>query len=74
MPTALDGLLRTAGVRRIVVCGIATDYCVLQTALDGIREGFAVTVLRDGVRAVNLEPGDGDRALASIERIIRATA
>lgn len=66
--TELGDLLRDRGITDLVLCGLATDYCVLQTALDGIREGFGVTVLRDAVRAVDLEPGDGERALASIAK------
>ena len=62
-PTPLEALLRDRGVERLVVCGIATDYCVLETVLDGVRLGFPTTVLQDAVRAVDLEPGDGDRAL-----------
>ena len=61
--TGLDALLRDAGVKRIVVVGLATDYCVKETALDAARAGFTTTVLRDVVRAVDVEPGDGDRAL-----------
>jgi nicotinamidase/pyrazinamidase len=45
------------------VCGLATDYCVKATALDGVRLGYETAVLLEIVRAVNLEPGDGDRAL-----------
>jgi len=48
----------------VVVVGLATDYCVVETALDAIRLGFAMTVLADGIRAVDLQPGDGDRAIA----------
>jgi nicotinamidase-related amidase len=62
-PTALESLLRDAGVERVVVCGLATDYCVKATALDAARLGFETAVLADAVAAVNLEPGDGDRAL-----------
>ena len=62
-PTPLEALLRDRGVERVVVAGLATDYCVLETVLDAVRLGFPTTVLRDGVRAVDLEPGDGDRAL-----------
>jgi nicotinamidase/pyrazinamidase len=62
-PTELEDLLRKRGVSRVTVCGLATDYCVRATALDAVRLGFATTVLRDGVRAVDLEPGDGERAL-----------
>jgi nicotinamidase/pyrazinamidase len=43
------------------VVGIATDYCVRATALDGRRLGFDVTVVEDAIRAVDVEPGDGDR-------------
>jgi nicotinamidase/pyrazinamidase len=63
-PTALAGLLRERGVERVVVTGLATDYCVLETVLDAVRLGFATTVLTAAVRPVDLEPGDGDRALA----------
>jgi nicotinamidase/pyrazinamidase len=62
-PTGLAELLREHGVERVVVIGLATDYCVKETALDAIREGFDTTVLSGGVRAVDLEPGDGARAL-----------
>ena len=65
-PTVLDAMLRESGVRRLVVCGLATDYCVLQTVLDARRLEYEVTVLRDAVRAVDLEPGDGERALEAM--------
>lgn len=65
-PTALEGILREAGIERVVVCGLATDYCVRATALDAVRLGFDVTVLGGAIAAVNLEPGDGDRALAEM--------
>ena len=61
--TELEGILRDAGVERIVIVGLATDYCVKATGLDGIRLGFGVTVLRKGIRPVDLQQGDGDRAL-----------
>lgn len=60
--TELDRLLRERGIEGIVVVGLATDYCVKATALDGVAGGYATLVLRDGVRAVDLEPGDGQRA------------
>jgi len=63
IPTELEALLRERGVRRVVVGGLATDYCVKATALDAVRLGFEAAVLVDGVRAVDLAPGDGDRAL-----------
>jgi len=61
--TGLADLLRRWEVAEIVVAGLATDYCVKATVLDGISAGFAVTLLRQGVCAVDLEPGDGARAL-----------
>lgn len=63
VPTELDGLLRERAIERVVVCGLATDYCVKSTALDAVRLGYATTVLLDAIAAVNLSPGDGDRAL-----------
>ena len=66
VPTELEDLLREAGVERIVICGLATDYCVKATALDGVRLGFGTTVLTNGVRAVDLAAGDGRRALDEI--------
>jgi nicotinamidase/pyrazinamidase len=61
--TELDGLLREHAIERVVICGLATDYCVKSTALDAVRLGYATTVLLDAIAAVNLAPGDGDRAL-----------
>jgi nicotinamidase/pyrazinamidase len=61
--TGLAGRLRELDVRRVFLVGLATDYCVLQTALDARRLGLDVVVLEDGVRAVDLSPGDGERAV-----------
>jgi nicotinamidase/pyrazinamidase len=59
----LEDFLREHGVERLVVTGIATDYCVRATTLDGRKLGFDVTVVEDAIRAVDVEPGDGERAL-----------
>ncbi len=64
--TELDGLLRAAGVERVVIGGLATDYCVKATALDALRLGYRALVLVDGIRPVDLAPGDGERALAEL--------
>ncbi len=61
--TDLASRLRNAKVKRVFVGGLATDYCVLATVRDAILAGFEVFVLRDAVRAVNVEPGDGKKAL-----------
>jgi len=61
--TRLERILRERGIERVVVCGLATDYCVVETALDARRLGFEATVLTGAIRAVDLQPGDGDRAL-----------
>jgi nicotinamidase/pyrazinamidase len=66
VPTELGGLLRAHGVRRVVVCGLATDYCVRDTALDAIGLGYPTSVLVEGVRAVDVRPGDGAAALAQL--------
>jgi len=64
--TGLEALLRSRGIERIVILGIATDYCVRETGLDAVRLGFDTVVLSEGIRAVDLEPGDGDRALREL--------
>ncbi len=61
--TELDALLRVRGIERVVVCGLATDYCVKSTALDSVRLGYKTTVLLDAIAAVDLTAGDGQRAL-----------
>jgi nicotinamidase/pyrazinamidase len=62
-PTGLADLLRGHHVERVVIVGLATDYCVKATAIDAAQLGLAVTVLVDGVRPVEVEPGDGQRAI-----------
>jgi nicotinamidase/pyrazinamidase len=63
-PTTLEALLRDRGIERLVICGLATDYCVVETVLDARTLGFPVEVVQDAIRAVDLDPGDGDRAIA----------
>ena len=65
-PTVLEGLLRERGIRKTVVVGLATDYCVSATALDSARLGFDTEVLQDAIAAVDLEEGDGDKARAAM--------
>lgn len=62
--TVLAEHLRSHGVRRVFVCGLATDYCVLNTALDARANGFEVVIVPEGMRAVEVQPGDGERAIA----------
>lgn len=61
--TGLEDVLRSIGVSHVVIGGLATDYCVLATALAARTAGFQATVVSDAVRAVEVQPGDGDRAL-----------
>ena len=56
-------LLLRPNVTRVYVGGLATDYCVKQTVLDGLKRGFSVTLLEDAVRGVELTPGDSQRAI-----------
>jgi nicotinamidase/pyrazinamidase len=66
--TDLRERLRNLGVDRVFLGGLATDYCVRESALDARRAGFSVTVLKDCTRAVNVRPGDGERAFAAMRR------
>lgn len=67
--TELDRLLRERGVTRLFVGGIATDYCVLNTVKDALRLGYRVVLLLDAVRAIDVSPGDGERAVAEMTRL-----
>jgi nicotinamidase/pyrazinamidase len=64
--TDLAERLRAWGIRRVFVGGLALDYCVRATALDALREGFAVHVIEAATRPVDINPGDGVRALAEL--------
>jgi nicotinamidase/pyrazinamidase len=64
--TSLKALLDQHGVRHLYVGGLATDYCVKSSALDGVENGFSVSLIPDGVRAVNVRPTDGEQALAAM--------
>jgi nicotinamidase/pyrazinamidase len=66
LPTGLDTLLRELGVRRVVVAGLALDYCVKETALDAVKLGYDTVVLRSATAPVEVSPGDGARAEAEI--------
>lgn len=62
----LAEILRSHGIDAVTVVGLATDYCVRASALDALREGFEVTVDRAGVRGIDVEPGDSQRALDEV--------
>ena len=64
--TDLERLLREHEVDKVHVAGLALDYCVKQTALDAARAGFDVTVHLDATRPVEVEAGDGERAVAEL--------
>lgn len=64
--TDLKELLGQREVRRLFVGGLATDYCVLNTVVDALKLGFEVVLLTDAVRAVDVNPGDGERALSEM--------
>ncbi len=67
--TELDRVLRERGIGRVVVVGLATDYCVKATALDAIDLGYETQLLTDAVAAVDLEPGDGAQAIDELLRV-----
>ena len=60
--TGLAETLRARGIERLAVCGLATDYCVLNTVVDALAAGFGVLLVSEAMRAVNVEAGDGERA------------
>lgn len=62
----LGELLRRSGVERIFVGGLATDYCVKHTVLDGLKHGFTAVLLADAVRGVDLNPNDSNQALTEM--------
>jgi len=66
--TDLASRLKGADVERLWIGGLTQDYCVRTSALDAIRDGFAVHVIVDATRAVNVSPEDGQRALDEIQR------
>ncbi|HZU84848.1 MAG TPA: nicotinamidase [Polyangiaceae bacterium] len=72
--TDLDDRLRALGVRRVLVGGLATDYCVLETVRDARALGYEVVLLRDAARPVDVRPGDGERAEQAMIRSGAAVA
>lgn len=64
--TDLASVLRGRGVGEVWVGGLATDYCVKQTVIDALRAGFRAVAVEDAMRAVNLRPEDGSRAIAEM--------
>lgn len=63
---SLDNVLRSRGVHTLYVAGLATDYCVLETVMDGLRLGYEVCAVTDAMKAVNVEPDDGRKALGKM--------
>lgn len=65
----LADLLHEKGVNRIFVGGLATDYCVRATVLDGLKQGFNVVLIKDAIRGVDLKPSDSQRAVEEMVRL-----
>ena len=65
--TNLATVLREHEIDEVTVVGLATDYCVKHTAADALAQGFAVTIDRDGIRGIDVEPGDSERALQELQ-------
>ena len=65
--TDLATQLRAQGVQEVLVGGLATDYCVKNTVLDALKQGFKVKALKKAMRAVDLNPGDGERAIEEMK-------
>ena len=65
--TDLAAQLHNENVDEVLIGGLATDYCVKQTVLDAIKNGFHVVALEDAMKPVDLNPGDGERAIAEMQ-------
>jgi nicotinamidase/pyrazinamidase len=65
--TNLASVLREHGIDEVTVVGLATDYCVKHTSADALAEGFRVTIDREGIRGIDAEPGDSERALEDLQ-------
>ncbi len=66
--TELDHRLKETGSDKLVIAGLATDYCVKNTVIDALKLGYSVTVAEDAIKAVNIEPGDGEKAIEEMKR------
>lgn len=66
--TDLTEWLQKEGVQRLFIGGLATDYCVLNTVLDALKQGFKVILLEDAIRAVNRQPDDGVKAIQEMHQ------
>tara|TARA_B110000014_G_C20092026_1_gene571852 strand:+ start:686 stop:1258 length:573 start_codon:yes stop_codon:yes gene_type:complete len=66
--TELSAVLKTHGISKVFVCGLATDYCVRATAIDARKEGFEVMLLGDCVQSVDIQEGDGKKALQEMTK------
>ena len=64
----LAEVLREHDVDHVYIAGLATDYCVKNTVLDAVREGFDVTVVTDAIRGIDVKPGDSERAIEEMRR------
>jgi nicotinamidase/pyrazinamidase len=71
IPTGLADMLGAAGITQLVIAGLATDYCVKSTVLDAREKGYPITVIQNAIRPVEVQEGDGDRA---IEEMLAAGA
>jgi nicotinamidase/pyrazinamidase len=67
LDSTLEAQIRRSNIERVFIGGLATDYCVLNTAMDAAKLGFETFVLEDGIAAVNAEPGDGDKAIQKMK-------
>ena len=67
--TRLKVILEEAGIERVFVCGLATDYCVKATAMDAIKAGFETFVVLDACRGVELQKGDIEKAIEEMKKV-----
>lgn len=67
-PTGLTGYLRARGITSVVLCGLATDYCIYFSAIDAVTMSFSVSILKKGIRGVNIPDGNVENAITDMKR------
>jgi len=66
--TLLDSLLKERGIKRVFICGLATDYCVKNTAIGALNLGYTTFILSDAIKGVDVNKGDSEKSIETMMR------